>query len=187
MWHTGTVCICARLTAAKPETNSLDLTDIDAICVCGGDGTVFEVVNGLMQRFTRDGEAIPPLCVVPLGTSNASGDALGFFVEGKFDVCVRNAIEAMAAGRVTDPDCLMIDLGNSTVIYACQSLTWGAINDVLYTTDWYASCADSAGACSRMLRAVCSSLLAFLFCELFRPAAFGAWGHVATWSAACGS
>ncbi len=46
---------------------TLDLAGLDGICVIGGDGTVHEVADGLMQR----GEPITvPLGIIPAGTGN---------------------------------------------------------------------------------------------------------------------
>jgi len=47
---------------------SLDLSAYDAIVAAGGDGTVFEVLNGYMQNETL---SKPPFGVIPLGTGNA--------------------------------------------------------------------------------------------------------------------
>ncbi|NIM71328.1 MAG: YegS/Rv2252/BmrU family lipid kinase [Xanthomonadales bacterium] len=51
-----------------------DLSGYDGLVAVGGDGTLFEVLNGLLQHAP---EARPPLGVVPLGTGNAFSKDLG--------------------------------------------------------------------------------------------------------------
>ncbi len=46
-------------------------TDADTVIVVGGDGTIREVVNGLMQQ-----ERVPKLGVIPAGTVNDLARAL---------------------------------------------------------------------------------------------------------------
>ncbi|MEU7058348.1 diacylglycerol kinase family protein [Streptomyces sp. NPDC046197] len=53
-----------------------DSDDIDLIVALGGDGTVNEVVNGLLHR-GPDPEALPRLAVVPGGSTNVFARALG--------------------------------------------------------------------------------------------------------------
>ena len=83
----------ARRLAAEQS-----LADDDAVVAAGGDGTVFEVVNGLLER--PAGERVP-LGVVPVGTGNAFAREFGL---GPGDW--RRAIDLVAAGR-TGP----IDVG----------------------------------------------------------------------------
>ena len=45
-----------------------DLSSLDGVLACGGDGTLFEVVNGL---FANPAGPTVPVGVVPIGTGNA--------------------------------------------------------------------------------------------------------------------
>src|SRR5262245_49828083 len=47
----------------------------DLFVVAGGDGTINEAVNGLVAA--RNGAALPPLAVVPLGTANVLAQEIG--------------------------------------------------------------------------------------------------------------
>lgn len=59
---------------AQDWLSDASLHDYQAVIACGGDGTLFEVVNGLM---THDVEQRIPLGVVPVGTGNAFSRELG--------------------------------------------------------------------------------------------------------------
>ena len=54
--------------------NSIDLNKYSAILACGGDGSVFEVVNGMLMR--EDGMQLP-IGYVPNGSGNTVGYQLG--------------------------------------------------------------------------------------------------------------
>lgn len=75
---------------------STDLNGVDGLVAAGGDGTVFEVVNGLYRR--PAGERVP-LGVLPVGTGNAFARDLGL---GPGDW--RSALDLIARGRVTRID-----------------------------------------------------------------------------------
>ena len=50
----------------------------DLVVAAGGDGTINEVVNGLISpKFGKGGAAAPPLAVLPLGTANVLAAELG--------------------------------------------------------------------------------------------------------------
>jgi len=49
----------------------------DLVVAAGGDGTINEVVNGLLTLNREGGEAAPPLAVLPLGTANVLAAELG--------------------------------------------------------------------------------------------------------------
>jgi YegS/Rv2252/BmrU family lipid kinase len=50
------------------------LTDYDVLAIAGGDGTLFEVLNGLFRR--EDGAKIP-IAILPVGTGNAFARDIG--------------------------------------------------------------------------------------------------------------
>eukprot|EP00123_Amoebidium_parasiticum_P012418 comp21338_c0_seq2/m.29249 comp21338_c0_seq2/g.29249 ORF comp21338_c0_seq2/g.29249 comp21338_c0_seq2/m.29249 type:complete len:272 (-) comp21338_c0_seq2:127-942(-) len=79
---------------------TIDLDQYDAFVVIGGDGTLHEAINGMMNR--EDGKKIP-LGVIPAGTGNSFAA----------DLCVENTAAAVAA--IVAGDACRMDLGLCTI------------------------------------------------------------------------
>ena len=81
-----------------------ELAEVDGVVAAGGDGTVFEVLNGLMAHRP---EARPPLGVVPLGTGNAFARDLGLPAgdwQSALALIVRGACRPIDVGQVDCAD-----------------------------------------------------------------------------------
>jgi diacylglycerol kinase family enzyme len=79
----------AHLAAAAADSG------VDVVVVHGGDGTVNEVVNGLMYRGVRPD--IPLLAVVPGGSTNVCARALG--IDADPTIATEQILEALAGHR----------------------------------------------------------------------------------------
>lgn len=77
------------------------LDGYDAVVAAGGDGTVSEVVNGLIQA-AGDGPTIP-LGVLPIGTGNDFGDMTGT------PRALAEAVAVIAAGRTRQVDAARVN------------------------------------------------------------------------------
>jgi len=78
------VVTSARGDAEAAAREASSSVDIDEVIVAGGDGTVNEVVNGLMQTRPADGPT-KPLGIIPLGTQNVLAKELG--IDGDIESC----------------------------------------------------------------------------------------------------
>lgn len=87
--HTASRGHAAHLAAAAADSG------VDLVVVHGGDGTVNEVVNGLMYRGVRPD--IPLLGVVPGGSTNVFARALG--LSNDPTVATEQILEGLSAGR----------------------------------------------------------------------------------------
>jgi YegS/Rv2252/BmrU family lipid kinase len=77
----------------------------------GGDGTSYEVVNGLFPESLGAGDgSIPTLGFLPLGTGNS-------FLRDFADQGVEHAMQALSAGRVRDCDVLRLTHREGTLHY----------------------------------------------------------------------
>lgn len=83
----------------------------DLVVAAGGDGTINEVINGLVgglvgERDGGPGDAAPPLAVLPLGTANVLAAELGLdLVPGHIaQVIARGPLRDISLGRASGPD-----------------------------------------------------------------------------------
>ena len=72
--------------------------DYSILAVAGGDGTVNEIVNGMMEKLDL------PLAIFPVGTANDFGHHLNLpkSVADCCDVILRNNIRRVDIGKVND-------------------------------------------------------------------------------------
>lgn len=115
--HTAAAGDALRLARAARQS------DADAIVVAGGDGTINEVINGLLDGggLLEDGtpagarpphslppRPLPPLAVIPLGTANvlAAEIGLGIGLDPRrvAEAIVSGPVRAVSLGRVEGDD-----------------------------------------------------------------------------------
>lgn len=78
-----------------------DFSSYDAIVASGGDGTLFEVLNGYYQNPSKDK---PPIGLIPNGTGNAFIRELDLFKtdwKKAIDIIAQNHQKAIDVGRLT--------------------------------------------------------------------------------------
>jgi YegS/Rv2252/BmrU family lipid kinase len=101
-----------------------DLRPFDGVVATGGDGTVFESVNGL---FKNPAGPVIPFGVLPMGTGNSFSRDLGL-ERGK----VRQALEPVAAGTTRKVDVGRCRTGDQDLYYL-NILGLGFVSDVTET------------------------------------------------------
>ncbi|KAL3288709.1 hypothetical protein HHI36_003144 [Cryptolaemus montrouzieri] len=122
-----------------------DLSNTDAIVVAGGDGTLCEVVTGLLRRTEENTSGLVPIGVLPLGRNNSV--ATSFFPGGNHLVKVRSLVDASMAvveEATKTVDVMKVEITeeseeDSKPIYALSGLKWGAFRDAEVSKDkyWY--------------------------------------------------
>ncbi|KAK9873764.1 hypothetical protein WA026_002119 [Henosepilachna vigintioctopunctata] len=124
-----------------------DLNNTDAIVVAGGDGTLCEVVTGLLRRTEENTVGLVPIGILPLGRNNALATSL--FPGGNSLKRVRSLVDAAMAivEETTKPiDVMKVEITEKDDIekeskptYAVSSLKWGAFRDAEVSKDkyWY--------------------------------------------------
>lgn len=82
----------------------------DMIIAAGGDGTLYEVINGMAERENR-----PPLGVFPLGTTNDFARALGIprQWEDYVDLVINQQLRPLDLGKANDKYFINIAGGGS--------------------------------------------------------------------------
>jgi YegS/Rv2252/BmrU family lipid kinase len=98
----------AHFTARRRQATELvagaDFTGFDCVVAAGGDGTLFEVVNGLYRR--QRSQRLP-LGVLPIGTGNAFARDLGIQPgdwRAGLDHLLQGRVRKVDVGRVTTHD-----------------------------------------------------------------------------------
>jgi YegS/Rv2252/BmrU family lipid kinase len=109
----------ARAGHARDIARSLSLPDCAAVCAIGGDGTVHEIVNGLMAR---EHPSAIPLGVIPAGSGNDFALHLGL------------TDPVMAARRILAGHSKALDVARVTtaagVEYCLNNIGWGSAVDI---------------------------------------------------------
>lgn len=104
---------------AAELAESLPLADYDCLCIIGGDGTVHEVVGGLMRREVRPEI---PLGVIPAGTGNT--------IHQEVNCCnVAQATSAILHGQARWLDVVQVHSADLAA-YSINIVGWGGIADV---------------------------------------------------------
>ncbi|NQT97842.1 MAG: diacylglycerol kinase family lipid kinase [Candidatus Marinimicrobia bacterium] len=104
---------------ARDIARSIDLEPYEGICAIGGDGTMHEVLNGLMAR--ADGKMIP-LGLIPGGTGNSL----------MHDLDCLDPVEAakiIVQGHTRKIDAAKVQMDHK-VVYAFNIIGWGLVTDL---------------------------------------------------------
>ena len=107
---------------------TLDLSCIDGIIVCGGDGTVHSVVNALMSRLDSIDAITIPIGILPCGTDNGLCKTILACSEETYSLA--NAALIIAKGYTRALDLFKISQPGKSTVYGVHSLTWGLVSDV---------------------------------------------------------
>lgn len=104
---------------ARKLANTLPFEGYDGLCVIGGDGTMHEIVNGLLKR--EDGAKIP-IGLLPGGTGNS-------FMHDVDALDPEVAARRILTGRRRAVDIAHVD-SNGEIIYGFNIVGWGLPTDI---------------------------------------------------------
>lgn len=109
---------------AAELANTLDFSGCEGLCLIGGDGTLHEVVSGLMRREDR---GTVPLGIIPGGTGNS--------VAQHFE-CTDpiESAQRIAAGNTQPLDVVRVRMGSEDD-YCVNIVGWGAVVDINRTAE----------------------------------------------------
>ncbi len=139
------VRVTQRPWHAREMARTLDLTGVNGVCAIGGDGTIHEVANGLMQR---DEPISVPLGIIPAGTGNTLAQHLQ---------CddPHEAARRIVAGETQPLDVVRVTLSDG-VVFCVDVIGWGAVSDINATAErlrWLGPPRYGAAALWQILRA----------------------------------
>lgn len=104
---------------AEQLARTLDLQPYDCLCVVGGDGTVHDVVGGLLAR---EAKLELPIALIPAGTGNTLHHDLGCET-------VERAACSILEGKTRWLDVVEVE-SQGQVIHCVNIVGWGAIADI---------------------------------------------------------
>ena len=96
-----------------------DISVYDSVCAMGGDGTLFEVLNGM---FSRNESERRPISVIPNGTGNSFMKTIG--IESQL-----SSIEKIAKNESRPVDVMKAVCGDE-VLYSLNLIGWGMATDI---------------------------------------------------------
>nr|XP_039248340.1 acylglycerol kinase, mitochondrial-like [Styela clava] len=104
--------------------------DIDMIICAGGDGTLSEIVTGLMRRPDSNWKKIP-IGIIPLGKKNTMCRRLIQNADhDKQPHFICSAASAITRSIQTPVDVMKIDGSTGKTVYAVSSISWGTYSDL---------------------------------------------------------
>ena len=96
-----------------------DLKQYDSVCAMGGDGTLFEVLNGMLNR--SENERIP-ISIIPNGTGNSFMKTVG----------IENVVDAV--GKIYKNETKNLDMMRAVcgenIYYSLNLIGWGMATDI---------------------------------------------------------
>uniref|UniRef100_A0A8D3DVI5 Acylglycerol kinase, mitochondrial n=1 Tax=Scophthalmus maximus TaxID=52904 RepID=A0A8D3DVI5_SCOMX len=121
---------------AKKLMEFMEQTDM--VIVAGGDGTLQEVVTGLLRRPDQDSFSNTPIGFIPLGSHNSLSPSLHLLSDNKVKD-ITSATLSILKGETVPLDVLQIKGEKEQPVFALMGLRWGAFRDVAATISkyWY--------------------------------------------------
>ncbi|MAV70709.1 MAG: hypothetical protein CMG04_08285 [Candidatus Marinimicrobia bacterium] len=104
---------------AQKFSNELDFSGYDGICAIGGDGTMHEIINGILKR--KDQKKLP-IGLITGGTGNA-------FMHDLNCLNPEHAAKRIAKGFKRNIDVVKVQNKND-VIYSFNIVSWGMSTDI---------------------------------------------------------
>jgi YegS/Rv2252/BmrU family lipid kinase len=109
---------------AREYANEMDFTGYDGFCAIGGDGTMHEVINGMLKR--PDGRKLP-IGLVTGGTGNS-------FMHDLDCLDPEHAAKRILTGRLRPIDIAKVD-ANGEIIYGFNIVGWGMPTDINFLAE----------------------------------------------------
>ncbi|XP_034444135.1 acylglycerol kinase, mitochondrial [Hippoglossus hippoglossus] len=112
---------------AKKMIELMEHTDM--LIVAGGDGTLQEVITGLLRRPDQDTFSKMPIGFIPLGSHNTLSPSLHLLSNNKVQD-ITSATLSILKGETVPLDVLQIQGEKDQPVFALTGLRWGAFRDV---------------------------------------------------------
>ncbi|KAL7883520.1 hypothetical protein SRHO_G00011780 [Serrasalmus rhombeus] len=125
---------------ARELVRKADLSQWSAIVILSGDGLLFEVINGLMEREDWEEAIRTPLGILPGGSGNALAASVHHYTQadGVFgEDLLLSCGFVLCKGLVCPLDLLSVRLSSGHRLFSFLSLAWGFVADVDIESEKY--------------------------------------------------
>ncbi|XP_073458799.1 sphingosine kinase 2 [Aquarana catesbeiana] len=129
-----------RQNHARELVQTINLEEWDGIVVISGDGLLFEVINGLMERSDWEDAIKMPIGILPCGSGNALAGAINYnagFEQAMGSELLLNCILLLCHGTVMPMDLVSVTTCSGTRSFSFLSVAWGFISDVDIESEKY--------------------------------------------------
>uniref|UniRef100_G3PGS0 sphingosine kinase n=1 Tax=Gasterosteus aculeatus aculeatus TaxID=481459 RepID=G3PGS0_GASAC len=131
-----TLVITEHQNHARELARKADLSQWDALVIMSGDGLLFEVINGLMEREDWQEAIRTPLGILPGGSGNALAASVHHYSGGGGSPPAWNEELLLSCGfllckgLVVSMDLVSVHLSSRQRLFSFLSLAWGFVADV---------------------------------------------------------
>uniref|UniRef100_A0A3Q4G9U3 sphingosine kinase n=1 Tax=Neolamprologus brichardi TaxID=32507 RepID=A0A3Q4G9U3_NEOBR len=135
-----TLVITERQNHAREMVKEADLSQWDALVIMSGDGLLYEVINGLLERPDWEEAIRTPLGILPGGSGNALAASIHHY-SGASPVTSEELLVScgflLCKGLVSHMDMVSVHLSSSPRLFSFLSLAWGFVADVDIESEKY--------------------------------------------------
>ncbi|XP_058510428.1 sphingosine kinase 1 [Solea solea] len=125
---------------ARELVRKADLSQWDALVIMSGDGLLFEVINGLMEREDWQEAIQTPLGILPGGSGNALAASVHHYSQSPpawNEELLLSCGFMLCKGLVGSLDLVSIHLSSQQRLFSFLSLAWGFVADVDIESEKY--------------------------------------------------
>ncbi|XP_010167895.2 sphingosine kinase 1-like, partial [Antrostomus carolinensis] len=127
-----TVFVTGEPHHAHEKVRDEDLSQWDTLVVMAGDGLLYEVVNGLMERPDWEDTMKKPLCILPGGSGNALAASINHYAGNDHVVkkkLLMNCTFILCKGLHTQMDLVSLSTASGKRLFSFLGFGWGFISD----------------------------------------------------------
>ncbi|KAM9843275.1 sphingosine kinase 1 [Aulostomus maculatus] len=135
-----TLIITEHQNHARELVRKADLSQWDALVIMAGDGLLFEVINGLMEREDWQEAIQTPLGILPGGSGNALAASVHHYSQSPpawNEELLLSCGFMLCKGLVGSLDLVSIHLASRQRVFSFLSLAWGFVADVDIESEKY--------------------------------------------------
>ncbi|XP_074870925.1 sphingosine kinase 1 isoform X2 [Carettochelys insculpta] len=129
-----------RRDHARELVRAGDLSQWDVVVVLAGDGLLYEVVNGLMEREDWQTAIKKPLCTLPGGSGNALAASINHYAgnaRAAKEELLTNCTYFLCKGLHAPMDLVSLSTASGKRLFSFLSFGWGFISDVDLASEKY--------------------------------------------------